>query len=100
REIAEHRITEGVVAGARLAATLRARLRTRRAQVHQPVRAIDGERLQERPVEEREDRGVGADAERQRDDGHCRDELGLEERPEREAKTTHGLPHVMDGGWA
>src|SRR5690606_23109660 len=49
------------------------------------------QRLEQDPVEQREDRRVRTDPQRQRQDRHGRDERGLEQGPERESQAPHGF---------
>ena len=90
-EVAKHRVAEDFVAVARLIARMRARLGTGRRKVDQPIRLGHRQRLEEDLVETGKDRGVRADAERQRHNRDDRDERGLEERPEGELRVDHGL---------
>ncbi len=84
-EVAEHGIAEGVVAVAGLVARGPAGLRPWRAEVHQPRRVLHRQRPEQHVVEDREDRGVRADAEGNRPHGHGGHERRLRQRAEREA---------------
>jgi hypothetical protein len=92
-EVAVHRIAEDQVAVARLVARLRARLRSGRAEVDEPLRLGHGEGAEKHLVEEREDRRVRADAERQGEHGDGGDEGGLEQRTQRELQVPHEFLH-------
>ena len=82
-EVAEHRVAEDLVAPAGLAARLRPRLRAGRRQVDQPRRFLDRQRPQEELLEEREDRGIGPDAQGEGGNGDGGDERCAEERAHR-----------------
>ena len=56
----------------------------------QPVGVRIRQRPEQRLVEQAEDRGVGADAQRERQDGDEREDRLLAERPEGEAEVLHG----------
>ena len=71
------------------ASAAHAALRTvNRAEQHELVRVFHRQRAQEELVDEREDRGVGADADRNRQDGH-----GCEDR--RLPQLAHGKREVV-----
>ena len=92
-EVPVHRIAEDVVAiafCAREAARVGSGLRGRRQEVHEPSRIGNRQRPQEHLIEQRKDRGVCADPERQRGDGDDGDERRLEERPQSELEIGHG----------
>jgi hypothetical protein len=91
-EIAEHRVAENLVAAAGLAAGIGPRLRPRRAEVHQLVRARDRKRPQKHLVEERENRRIGADPEGQREDR----DRGHERRFEQGAQGQANVGHDRD----
>ena len=58
------------------------------------VRVLDGEALQQELVDEREDGGVRADAERQREDRYRGEERRLQERAERVAEVLQDSGHA------
>ena len=68
-EIAEERMTEDSVAAAGIARRDPSPLLTRRRQRNEVRRGRHWKPLQQRLIEGRENRGVGADAERKREDG-------------------------------
>ena len=78
-EVAEHGIAEHVVTAAGVAARCRTLFGAGRAEVDEANRLRNGQRPEEHLVEQREDRGVRADAQRQRDDRDERDKRGPEE---------------------
>ena len=88
-QVAEHQVAEHLIAVTRLVARLRPGLGTRRAQVDQPLRRLDGQGAHEHLVEERVNGGVGPDAEGERHDRHRRDEGALEQGTERELDVSH-----------
>ena len=90
-EVAEHRVAEDIVAVAGLIARVRAGLGTGRREVHQLVGSGTVSDSRSIWLKQREDRRIGADAERQRHDRDDRDKRGLEERPEGELRVDHGL---------
>jgi hypothetical protein len=53
---------------------------------------VDGERPEQQLLEQREDRGVGADAERQRDYRHGRDQGSTKEGASCQPDPAHGWP--------
>src|SRR5262249_3593977 len=86
----EHRIAEHFVAATGLTIRLRARVRTRRAEIHETARiAHAGDGPQQELVEQRKDGGVRADAERKRQDGNDCHEGRLEQRAESELEIRH-----------
>ena len=88
-EVPEHRVAEDFVAVPGLATPLRAGLWARSREVDELVRLRHREGAQQDLVEQREDGGVGADAERERDDRDAGDERGLEEGAEGEREVSH-----------
>ena len=88
-EVAEHRIAEHVVASAGVVAAAGPRLRSRALEVDQAFGLGDRQGAQEELAVQREDRRVGPDAERQRHDGHARDERSLEEHAQRQSDVGH-----------
>src|SRR5690606_5944526 len=93
-EVGEHRIAEDLFAVARLVARSGAGPRARCGEVHQPLGVRDGQRLEEKLVEEREDRGVCSDTEGEREDRHERYERRLDERSEGELQVGHGVSRM------
>jgi hypothetical protein len=59
----------------------------------EPVRVRVGQWLQQHRVDDTEDRGVGADTEGEREDGHAREARIAHEHPERES---HVPTHVNE----
>ena len=88
-EIPEHRVAEDLVAVSRLATPLRAGLGTRGREVDEPVWLQHRERTQQDLVEQREDGGVRADAERERNDRDAGDERRLEDCAEGQGDVSH-----------
>src|SRR5437867_5614453 len=88
-EIAEHRIAEDELAAPRLTARLRARLRPGRGEIDEPLRLPHWKRPEKQLIEQREDRRVGADPERQRHDRDDGDERCLEQRAKSELQVGH-----------
>ena len=88
-EVSEHRVAEHLVAVPGLVARLGPRLGPWRRQVDEPGRLGHRQRPQQHLVEQREDRRVRADPERERDDRDRGDERGLEERPEGKFQVDH-----------
>ena len=78
-EIAEHRVAEHRFTVPGLAAGIGTLPRSGRRQVDQLTRPLHRERTQQCLIEQREDRGVRADAKGKREDGDDRDERRLEE---------------------
>ncbi len=89
-QIPEHRVAEDLVAASLVVARLRPRLGARVGEVDQLVRRLHRECPQQHLVEERKDRGVGADAERERDDRDERDERRSEQGAKCQAQVGHG----------
>ena len=96
-EIAEHRITEDRLRAAGVVARLGSRLRAGRRQVDQPPRVLHRQGPEQHLVEQREDRGIRANAKPQRDDGHDGDEWRSEQRPERELDALHEVVRLNTG---
>jgi hypothetical protein len=90
-EVAEHGVTEDRLAIAGLSARLRSRLGPGSSEVHQLTWLPNGQRPQERLLEERENGGIGADSQRERDDRNQGHERRLGEPPEGELQVVHGL---------
>ena len=88
-EVAKHRVAEDLVAAARLAARLRAGLRPGRRQVHQLFGVRHRQRPQQHLVEQRENRRIRANSERQRQDRDQGDERRLEQGAERQLEIGH-----------
>src|SRR5436309_323291 len=88
-EVPEHRVAEHHVAVSRLPARLRTGFETRGREVDEPVRVGHRERAKEDLVEEREDGGIGADAERERNDRDAGDERRLEVCAEGQRDMSH-----------
>src|SRR5262249_21402896 len=95
-EVAEHPVAEDAVAVPGEPALMRPRAHGVAAEVHELLRPRHRERREEHLVEERKDRRIGADAERERQYGNDRDERRLEERPESQLEIPHGL---LDNLW-
>ena len=89
-EVAEHRVAEDGFAVPRVVARVRARLGSGRQQAHQPLGLRHGQRSKQQLVEQREDRRVRADAERQRDDRDDRDEGSSAEGAKGQPQMAHG----------
>ena len=68
-----------------------------RAEDDQPIRVVDRQRLQDQRVDEREDGDVGADAERQREQGHAADDRRPAHLPEGECQVTAERRHQSHG---
>ena len=83
-QVAEHRVAEHLVAFAGPVAEVRAGLRPRRFQVDQALRLDDRQRTQQQLAIEGEDRRVGPDAERQRQNRDARDDRRLDEHAHRQ----------------
>ncbi len=96
-EIPEHRVAEDHVAVAGLAAGLRARLGAGGRKIHQLIGFGHRQRLEQHLVDQREDRGVGPDAEGQREDRDRRHERRLEQGPEGERQVSHLMTRVGVG---
>jgi len=92
-EVLEHRVAEDLGAVAGLVAVVAARLGAGRAEVDQLAGRPDGERPAEHLVEDREDGGVGADAERERQDGDRR-EAGVSHQ---QAQAERPVPQELRG---
>ena len=90
-QVTEHRVAEHFVAAALPGATVRAGLRPRGLEIHQPFRLDDRQRTQQELAVEREDRGVRPDAEGQRNDRYARDDRGLDEHAQRQSEIGHHL---------
>jgi hypothetical protein len=88
-EVAEHRVAQHDIAVTGLVTGLAARLGAGRRQVDQPIGLLDRQGPQDELVELRENRGIGANSESQRDDGDDRHEGAFEEAPERELEVHH-----------
>jgi hypothetical protein len=85
-EVAEQRVAERLVAVADPVALRGAAARTGRAQVHQPLGLVNGERAEDQCVEQRVGRRVGADAERDAGHGDRHEAGGPTERAQRHAQ--------------
>ena len=83
-----------VVVGHRRAGALDARARKRVVEKDEAVGFGIRQRPQQHGADDGEDRGVGADAERQRQDGGQREGAILAEQPEREAEILNQSFHV------
>ena len=88
-EIAEHRVAENGIAVASHVALRLPGLGAGGGEVDQPMGLLHRQGAQQHLVEQRENSGVRADAERQRQDGDQRDERRLEQRSEREFQVGH-----------
>src|SRR5579872_6979215 len=88
-EVAEHAVAEHHVAVAGLSALMRPWTWRIAAEVDEPLRVAHWERREEQLVEQRVDRRIGADPERQRQDGDDRYERRFEERSNGELDVAH-----------
>ena len=94
-QVAEHRVAEHLVASAGPVAEVRAGLRSRRLEIHQPIRLDDRQRTQQQLAVEGEDRRVGPDPESQRHDRDAGDDRGLDQHAHRQANVgQHSLQLV------
>ena len=85
----------GVHPRAHVAAAVRARL----VEHHQLVRVLDRQLAEQDLVDQREDRGVGADAKRERQDRHDREQRAAEQAADGELQVVRGQRHYggLDG---
>ena len=88
-EVPEHRVAEDLVASARLAARIRARLGSRRLEVDQLLGVRHRQRAQQHLVEQRENRRIRANSKRQRQDRDQRDERRLEQGAQGKTEVGH-----------
>ena len=94
-QVAEHRVAERLVAGARVVAVAGSRLRAGGREVDQPVRVGHRQRAQHELAVQGEDRGVRADAEGQRQDRDAGDDRGLEQHAQRQPDVGHDVPRLV-----
>jgi hypothetical protein len=88
-QIAEHQVAEDMLAVAGLVARVGSRFGTRGREIHELLRGRHRERPQQHLVEQREDRGVCADAQRERQDRHGGDKRCLEQPPDGQLQVGH-----------
>ena len=97
-KVPEHRIAEDDIAVAGLVARLRTGLGAWRGEVDQPGGLLNRQRSKDELVEQRKDRRIRSDSQRQRHDGDDRHKRALEERPERELEVQHeGIDGICGG---